>query len=265
MPALIEVSLVTASSRPAGLLGIPLHGLVFAALERHDLGLSARVHAAEVKPFRIGQSRWLAPDELDVDVAQVDFQVGVLDDALVGSFLEALTPGCMHGADDLSLRAQVLQTDVVMQESYESLYARHAGGTVGREIHLEFLTPTTFRTTDLDMPFPVPKTVFYGLQRRWEHHCALHCGPQLNDWVGRAVRVKDFHLRPRSVYFKGMRRTPMTACVGEVSLEMARPGDYEPVFVRLLADYANYAGVGYKTAFGLGHVEASGWRTPEDP
>ena len=52
----------------------------------------------------------------------------------------------------------------------------------------------------------------------------------------------------------------MTACVGEVKYVLARPGDVEPTFVRLLAEYANYAGVGYKTTFGLGHVEAWGWQ-----
>lgn len=261
MPALLELSLLTSSPRPAGLLGVPLHGLVFAALEAHNAGLSARIHAAEVKPFRIGQSRWISPEDTAHGRTQLDFQLGLLDDQLLELFLEALAPDAVYGSDTDSLRAEVYSAEVVMQESYEALYSRHASAVVGREIRLELLTPTTFRNTDLDMPFPVPKTVFYGLQRRWEQHCALHCGPQFNDWVGRAVRVRDFHLRPRSVYFKGMRGNAMTASIGEATYEIARPGDYEPVFARLLADYANYAGIGYKTTFGLGHVEASGWRT----
>lgn len=255
MPALLDVTLETARTRPTGLLGVPLHGLLFSALERVSPSLSARVHTSEVKAFRIGHSRWEA---VGVGLDRVAFQVGILDDALLLPMLEALAPGGKHGDEDTTLNGRVTEMQVSAQDTYGDLYARHAGGVTGRDIHLELLTPTTFRATDLDMPLPVPKTVFYGLQRRWEVFSDLQFGPELNDWIGRAVRVKDYRLKPRSVHFKGARGAPMTASVGEVTYTFARPGDAEPTFVRLLSEYANYAGVGYKTAFGLGHVHASG-------
>jgi CRISPR-associated endoribonuclease Cas6 len=259
MPALLEFSLQTISPRPSGLLGIPLHGLVFAALEQRNPTLSARIHAAEVKPFRIGQSRWQGGE--GDGPAQLDVQLGLLDDTLLPALLGALEVGSRHGQPDTSLRAQVMAARLVTQRSYDDLYQQYASGMGGRELHMQFLTPTTFRTTDLDMPFPVPKTVFYGLQRRWEAFSDVHFGPELNDWIGRAVRVRDFQLRPRTVHFKGARGASMTACVGEVTYQLARPGDAMPAFVRLLADYANYAGVGYKTTYGLGHVRTKSGQT----
>lgn len=258
MPALLEVTLGTLEPRPRGLLGVPLHGLVFAALERVNPALSARIHAAEVKPFRVGAAQWQ-----DVEGgALVRFLLGVLDDELTDVLIGAFPTGSVQGDEEVTLRGEVLEVEVLARESYGALYARHAGSTSGRNIHLRFTTPTTFQATGLDMPFPVPKTVFYGLQRRWETFSDLRFGEDLNGWVGRAVRVQDFQLRPRSVYFKGMRGSALTACVGEVQFTFARPGDIEPAFVRLLADYANFAGVGYKTTYGLGHVEAWGWRDP---
>ena len=256
MPALLEVTLHTAQSRPSGLLGVPLHGLLFHALERLGPALSASIHAAQIKPFRIGQSDWQAGE----DRHRVVFQVGVLDDALLDSMLEALALDTELGQPGDTLSGVVEAIQISAQESYAAMYSRHAEGVSGRQFTMQLLTPTTFRTTDLDMPFPVPKTVFFGLQRRWETMCDLHFGPTLNDWVGRAVRVQDFRLRSRSVQFKGMRGAAMTACVGEVEYLLNYPGSAEPTFVRLLADYANYAGIGYKTAYGLGHVEAGGWR-----
>ncbi|MPY66372.1 CRISPR system precrRNA processing endoribonuclease RAMP protein Cas6 [Deinococcus sp. SDU3-2] len=256
MPALLEVTLGTTAPRPRGLLGVPLHGLVFAALEHLNPGLSAHLHAAEVKPFRVGAAQWQ-----DVEGgAVVRFLLGALADDLTDVLLEAFTPGGTHGDENATLWGEVLDVEVLARETYAALYARHAGGTSGRTIHLRFVTPTTFQATGLDMPFPVPKTVFYGLQRRWEAFSDLRFGEDLNGWVGRAVRVQDFQLRPRSVYFKGVREAALSACVGEVQFTLARPGDIEPAFVRLLADYANFAGVGYKTTYGLGHVEAWGWR-----
>ena len=256
MPALLQVTLGTRQPRPSGLLGVPLHGLLFSALEAGSSALSAKLHAAQVKGFRIGQARWQDGD----DGPQVVFQVGVLDDTLLDPLLDALSVGRTHGSEQASLRGEVLDAQVTAQTSHDAMYSRHAREVTGRELHLAFLSPTTFRTTDLDMPFPVPKTVFYGLQRRWEAFSDLQFGPELNDWVGRAVQVHDFQLKPRRVHFKGARGAAMTACVGEVTYVLARPGDAEPTFVRLLAEYANYAGVGYKTTFGLGHVEAWGWQ-----
>lgn len=260
MPALLELTLGTTAPRPRGLLGVPLHGLVFAALECQDPVLSAQIHAAAVKPFRVGAAQWQEQD--NEGGAVVRFLLGVLADDLTDVLLETFAPGSVHGDEDATLWGEVLSLEVLARETYEALYTRHAGNTSGRTIHLRLLTPTTFQTTGLDLPFPVPKTVFYGLQRRWEAFSALRFGEDLNGWVGRAVRVQDFQLRPRSVHFKGMREAALSACVGEVQFTLARPGDIEPAFVRLLADYANFAGIGYKTTYGLGHVEAWGWRGP---
>lgn len=185
----------------------------------------------------------------------------MLDDALLEKLLEALAPGTLHGNADSSLPGEIVDVCTIRQESYGAMHARHALTVTGRRLHFGFMTPTTFKTTNMDMPFPVPKTVFYGLQQRWEAFSDLHFGPALTDWVSRAVHVEDFRLFPRRAHFKGMRGATLSACVGEVEYQIARPGDSEPMFVRLLADYANYSGVGYKTAYGLGHVETGGWRT----
>lgn len=261
MPTLLKMTLKTPSVRPKGLLGVPLHGLIFSALERQSLTLSAQVHKAEIKAFRIGQSRW----ETGEGQSHLSFQLAVLDDALLLPLQQALAPGSLHGERDSTLRGEVQESSIIQQTTYADFYAQHASAVSGRTLLFELLTPTTFRQTDLDMPFPIPKTVFYGLQRRWEAFSDLHFGPELNDWIGRAVRVQDFQLWPRQAHFKGMRGASLTASVGRVEYVIAKPGDAEPTFVRLLADYANYAGLGYKTAYGLGHVEAAGWQHDPRP
>lgn len=259
MPALLEITLDTANPRPPGLLGVPLHGLIFGALERVSPALSTRIHDAGIKPFRIGQSRW---EDEEGRPGLLRFQLGVLDDDLLTVIMQGLEVGSFHGDADATLQSEIVDVQVTRQESYADLYAYHASEVTGRQLHFDFLTPTTFKMTDLDMPFPIPKTLFYGLQRRWEQFSDLHFSTDLGEWVGRAVRVQDFHLRPRRAHFKGMRNAALTACVGEVDYVISRPGAAEPTFVRLLADYANFTGVGYKTAYGLGHVETGGWHSP---
>lgn len=145
---------------------------------------------------------------------------------------------------------------VERQESYAALYERFAAGGRGREVAFDVHTPMTFQQSGLDMPFPVPRLVYRGLQRRWEAHSDLHFGPAFEGWVEASVQVRDYRLFPRRVHFKGMRGAPLTASVGEFRLALTRPGDLEPLAARLLAEYANYAGIGYKTTYGLGHVTA---------
>ena len=114
MPALLQVTIGTRQPRPSGFLGVPVHGLLFSALETVSPALSAQLHAAEVKGFRIGQVRW----EEGPEGAQVVFQVGVLDDALLDPLLEALTVGRTHGDEQTSLWGELLDMQVTARTSY---------------------------------------------------------------------------------------------------------------------------------------------------
>lgn len=263
MPALLEVRLcLDTPERPTGWLGVPLHGVLFDLLAGYSSSLASRIHEASVKPFRVGAISWLPTHneygECVSDVTELRFQLGVLDDSLLEQVTEMLAAGRTFGEQESSLAGETGGCRLLRQSTYADLYTYHAAETGGRTIRMQLLSPTTFRT-EIDMPFPVPRMAFYGLQRCWEAYSDLHFG-ELGEWVGRAVRVRDYALRPRTVHFKGLRGAALMASVGEVVYEIARPGDVEPRFVRLLADYANFAGLGYKTAYGLGHVKAAGWR-----
>lgn len=254
MPALLEVTVGVRNQRPRGLLGVPVHGAVFEALELYQPALSLHLHEAQIKPFRIGAVDWKAAEE--EEMAQVSFQIGLLDDSLISDFLQALQIGTLLGRMDDTFYGETLDCQVVRHESYEAMYSRHVSMVTGRHLHFELLTPTTFKANDIDSPFPVPKTVFYGLQKRWEAFCNLHMGEELNDWISRSVRVDDYRLFPRNASFKGQRGSQLKASVGEVTFQIARPSESGPLLVRLLTEYANYSGIGYKTTYGLGHVYA---------
>lgn len=261
MPALLEVTLHPDAPRPRGLPGVSIHGLAFSALERAHPALSARVHAAPTKPFRVAGVTW-TDDE-------VRFQVGVLSDELTSVLQDAFAPGVLAGRADDTLRGEVRASVITASASYRDLYERHlTRGSWGRALHWTLHTPLAFHQSGLDVPFPIPRLMYRNLQRRWEAFTDLHFGPHLEAWVEASVRVQDYKLFPRRVHFKGNRESELTGSVGNVTLWIARPGTYEPGALRLLSEYANYAGVGYKTTFGLGHVTVSGWReretTPEE-
>lgn len=254
MPALLTVEFQALTERPRGWLGVPVHGLVFAALERANLALSARLHGAQVKPFRIAGVEW-------DDDGRVRFGLGVLADELTGVLLEAFVPGRTYGDANDTLVGECVAVTLERESSYARLYEHIANDTGGRTLRWSLLSPTTFHVSGMDLPYPTPRLLFGGLQRRWEHFSPLHFGEGFVPWVEASVSVRDFRLFPRRVHFKGVRDAAMTASVGNFELFVVRPGDMEPMAARLLATYANFAGVGYKTAYGLGHVEVGGWWT----
>lgn len=259
MPALFQVSVTPETpEKPNGWLGLFLYHGLQALIEQHSLQEAKRLSTGSIKPFRIGAITWQDPLH-EEDRAEVQFQLAVLDDDLIEAVSQLLHAGQAFGQEEALLSGEIKSCELLTQTTYTQLYERHATEVRGRHLHFTFLSPTTF-SSEISMPFPLPRIAFYRLQETWESWSNLHFG-NLNDWIARAVNVKDFRLYPRTVYLRGMRGGAVTAAVGEVTYEIAYPGDVEPQFIRLLADYAHFAGLGAHTIYGLGHVQVSGWQT----
>lgn len=252
MPSLIEIHMHTQNPKPSGWLGVPVHGLIYAALESAHPKLSKTVHEAQIKPFRVAGVQWQEDT--------VRFQVGILSDELKDVLQEALQAGTYAGEAHHTLNGEVLQQTVLQESTYSELYESHlVQGSLGRNLHFDFQSPVAFQQYGISMPFPVPRLMFLSLAQRFKHFGNLDLGEGLDHWVQESLSIQDFKLFPRKVYFKGMRDSTVMGSTGHISLFIQKPGVMEPPAVRMLTEYANYAGIGYKTTYGLGNVVASGW------
>ncbi len=142
------------------------------------------------------------------------------------------------------------------------------------EIGFKFSSPTTFRVPGRSLLFPLPSLVFGGLWEKWAAFadCLLPGG--LQPRVGEpppdfdtALDVSRYELQTVKLTFRNDgREFPQRAFVGTCSFMPAKAGNPEvAAAARVLALYAEFAGVGSSTTMGLGRVERIGLRRGPGP
>jgi len=129
-----------------------------------------------------------------------------------------------------------------------------------REVILDFVTPTAFGFGQKVwgkkiMVLPLPETVFGSLARAWN---TLAPSPvqverqALGTYLEEHVVVKQIeNLNTQMLAF---RRAPQVGFVGRVTYGLMGDNAIARTQVNMLADFAFYGGVGYKTTMGMGQV-----------
>jgi len=132
-------------------------------------------------------------------------------------------------------------------------------GATSRRIAFEFTTPTTFslgqrawgRRLEL---FPVPALVFDSLWRKWNAFAPeeLKLGPEIPRITQEQVVTSNLQGGTRDMPFP---RSPQRGFVGRCTYDIK--GEIAPEMLcalNALADFAFFAGVGYKTTMGMGQT-----------
>ncbi|WP_448380888.1 CRISPR system precrRNA processing endoribonuclease RAMP protein Cas6 [Gloeomargarita sp.] len=116
------------------------------------------------------------------------------------------------------------------------------------DILLQFVSPTSFKLNSGQgiQPFPLPEFVFGSLYRRWNDFApeAWHF-PKVQ-WSG---LVSDYELRTQKIK---MENSIEIGAVGWVRYQF--PDPEQARIANILAHFAFFAGVGRKTAMGMGQV-----------
>jgi len=126
-----------------------------------------------------------------------------------------------------------------------------------RTITLRFESPTAFGLGQTDAGklfelFPVPWNVFDSLARKWNEFSDIPLKiDDLLEWVTECVWVSEHEVRTQVLQFD---RFVQKGFVGTVTYEVKRGTPELARIVNALADFALYAGVGYKTTMGMGQV-----------
>ncbi|WP_084639562.1 CRISPR system precrRNA processing endoribonuclease RAMP protein Cas6 [Geitlerinema sp. PCC 9228] len=113
-------------------------------------------------------------------------------------------------------------------------------------ITLRFLSPTSFKQQGNIQPFPLPELVFGSLLRRWHQLAPRSLQLPEVDWEG---CVSALNVKTKTCQ---LNRTPQIGCVGWVSYRFHDPEQAR--VATILAHFAQFAGVGRKTAFGMGQT-----------
>jgi CRISPR-associated endoribonuclease Cas6 len=195
-------------------------------------------HKAPVKPYSI------APPQRGA--GRVLLRVNLLDDGLSDRLRDGVRPG----------------TPVRLGQSHftverEPVFTRTTGwngvvsGPTATSWDVTFVSPTTFRRHGRTSPWPAPESVLTSLTARWLGSAPPHLADLPRVAPG-TLWVSD--IDGHSVPFM-LRGTLVSGFVGRIRyvLDQAAP-ESDASQVSAMMRFAEYAGVGSHTAFGLGVV-----------
>lgn len=231
------------------LLGRALHAQVMQWLQAGNPELARQVHDANLTPFSLSPLRTRSPRLRSGD--RVHLTIGILQGDLLQPLFAGLCAWEQQVCSWANLTFKLERVNAipgsdprVQASSYEAIAAQD---TLGTDVELRFHSPMSFKQKQGIQMFPLPELVFDGLRRRWNHFApdAVQI-PEL-DWGG---WVAAYDLKSQA--WKGQGGVEIGA-IGWVRYRFADP--YIQDYASMLARFAEFAGVGRKTAQGFGYTE----------
>lgn len=224
--------------------GRALNSWLYANIARLDEALASELHdRQDAKPFAVA----LVSGQEEASVTLLVSAYGQLVHVI--SQLPELVPGrILLDACWLQLGAPT-----VVSENWPDLAGR-ALLAVSRAVpvRVHFRTPTTFHSLGRTLPLPVPQLVFGSLLQRWQQWSSIDLGLAAGEVVEKHTAIARHRLRGDVLQLEG--RQP--AFSGWADFTLVRPPAGYAGLLALLALFGEYAGVGQKTAMGLGNIRA---------
>jgi len=144
---------------------------------------------------------------------------------------------------------------VVVDDLYRAALQSEARGRP--QVTLEFCSPTAFRSQGRTHVFPLPHWVFGSLMTRWNAYAQLPLEPDLLEAMDAYIDIERYGLNTQMQDFG--RYQLQIGFVGPCTYGTRKGAPNEVVWgLRLLAQFAFFAGVGYRTTMGMGQVRV-GW------
>jgi CRISPR-associated endoribonuclease Cas6 len=126
-----------------------------------------------------------------------------------------------------------------------------------RTVSFQFASPTSFnKTGGQQIPLPLPEYVFGSLVDRWTRFSSVGLHPDLKKLATECVVISQYRTDTRQISFERALRGSVVGFVGDVTFTLQTSDSVLRGQLHTLAAYALYAGVGTRTAQGLGQVRA---------
>ena len=242
-----------------GALGRAAHAVFLRGVAERDAGLAERLHAeGGLRPFTVSSLRGRRENG------------AALPEAAYTLRYTALTAEVANVLGEMFAAGQVLELDAgrfviervmreegehvwAMRSNYEDLAMRWllARETPAPRIVLSFASPTAFRSEGKAQIFPLPELVFGSLLDRWNAFAPTALPDETRRFAGECLAASRVHLSSHAAPFKSEGVVKFGA-VGTVTYAALNKDRYWLSLMNLLADFAQFAGVGTSTALGMG-------------
>ncbi len=245
-------------------LGKASHALFLRLVAAADPIMGAKLHDdSEAKPFTVSDLMVLPGSRVTAQVAagQACFlRFTSYEDGLSCLLAEKVLPSLPQ---ELELDNSLFSVNDVFAEngahrlsrqtSYQELakqYLLEARRTP-RRLKLFFTSPTTFRSGGKNVPLPLPGLVFGSLADRWNAISPITISEEVRRYAEECVAISQCQLRTRTVDIAGGKQVGF---MGSCSYVALKHDAYWLRVINLLAEFAFFSGVGYKTTMGFGQT-----------
>ncbi|MBN1485633.1 MAG: CRISPR system precrRNA processing endoribonuclease RAMP protein Cas6 [Chloroflexia bacterium] len=258
--------------------GRALHAWWLNRARQRDPGLAQRWHQdSALRPFTLsglwtGREPSWGPLALD-PARPVRFRLTTLDREtaeLARSALLAFPPAAVRlGSTALAVEevtADPARHPWAGQSGYEALVSQvlMRGDQLPAALTFRFVSHATFHRSPpphdphgagrYAVPFPLPDLLMRGLLARWNCFSPVKAPKELPDFCAHRMLVSSHRLEADHLQVNGKGET--IGFRGRVRYRLYQCDPYWTGLIHLLADYAFYAGVGGRTATGLGQCAA---------
>ena len=234
------------------------HALLLQAVAWSDPELAEAIHSSSgPRPFTVSNLfEWngrpaIRFTALSGGVAQA------LARALDQTARGPLAPGAILDLDHEPYRVDqpVVHNDAhpwAGQASYGTMAFPWVYGSYAPEVRLtlQFVSPTTFRSHEMNHPTPLPTWVFGSLLEKWNAFAPVPLPETVRGFAATRMALSRYRLETMRVPFKG--GSIKFGAVGVATYTAPRPDEATMRALNLLADFAFYAGVGAGTTMGFG-------------
>ena len=243
-----ELYLPDGARAPAS-MGSILHG---ALIEQLPEDYADYLHTENLRPY--SQSiRWDRARE------RVIWRIGTLEETageIIGTALEHMEQIFLR---QKNYTASVHDLRCVSQRSYQDIadtYFRAKTAPRGAEIH--FLTPTSFKQGGAYIILPESALILQSILTRWNRFCPdiRIEEDDLVQTLAAHTRLTRYALRSAAFSVEGY---SIRGFRGQIALQFTGSDMVRRILGTLLA-FAPYAGIGIKTALGMGAAETNIWK-----
>jgi CRISPR-associated endoribonuclease Cas6 len=234
-----------------------------------DAALEAAIHEGDGPKPLTCSGLWGAPASRDQVVVRAGLHYAVRMTGLTNMVSQALFAalvndppshwqlhGCRFGVAgvccDHSQDAWTGRTTYEELAAEQLLQGAPSGRPPPRQVTLEFVSPTAFKSAGLTIPVPLPGLVFGSLVERWNAFSPVTLAPEMRHFGEEVVAISRYRLESRIVEQKNS--ALRIGGVGQVTYTATSGDRYWLAVMQMLADFALYSGVGVQTAAGMGQV-----------
>lgn len=254
--------------------GVLAHAAFMEMIRQVDPALSTYFHEAnERKPYTISplMGHGARPGEpVSVGAGQeVWFRVTLLD----GELFQVLTTYLLAGGVSLAIQLKDACFSVVEALTTPGSHPRAGYATpdellerwmtvmdIPSTVSLHFLTPTAFQLgkwpngQKRNVLVPDPGLIWKGLRRQWGQAGGFDPGQVHNAWMADSVGLIAHSIKTQLLPFG---KYAQVGFEGWATFRAVCNSAHELAYWHALADFAFFAGVGYKTTMGMGQVKVT--------